>query len=585
MHLRHYLRPLLAALSLLASLAPVARAAEPVRIVATGGRIGYTFYAHPGGSTCFRQRSPHVLGGPVAEIQIGFMDWMYPTSSAETPNDTNDVTITHAWLERASTGQVVPLTFSGSRQLVLPMNSTTPVWLSDPVPASAWTGASLARDEIFWVNARGTIPEGGKVPVGTPTSYSGARYAAYAPANETGAYDTAGPVATIAGWTTRIEGIPLIFLGRYTGPGHLAVIGVGDSILHGSGDGANPTATIAGYGFFNRAALDANGKNTIATFNLTRHGQTASSWVAPTRQTRQAPFLAYANVMVEEYGTNDLGSGGTGTPSTIQTNLEKIWTAARSAGVQKIVRTRLMPRTTSPTDLWATLAGQTPNTGWETGGKRDAINTGLATALAAGKIDVLVDSLAVLGDPADDSRWITTGAQKYATADGTHLTAAANALLAPRLRAALLALTIDEGRTDYARWSSAINWGGSAAAPEADADGDGISNLLAYAFDRSPLLPIPASSLPSETIDNMPPGGPWIALEYLERTDAADLTYEVETSANLNDWGPLAINGIDAVAEWIDTPTDSSQVAMRRIRVRLDPAAPRLFLRLRVTRS
>lgn len=90
----------------------------------------------------------------------------------------------------------------------------------------------------------------------------------------------------VAGGSFRTEGIPLVFIGRYTGPGHLAVISIGDSVLHGSGDSANPTAVVSGYGFFNRAALDAQGQNTIATFNLTRHGQTAGAWVIPGKQFR-----------------------------------------------------------------------------------------------------------------------------------------------------------------------------------------------------------------------------------------------------------------------------------------------------------
>ncbi|MFH1499406.1 MAG: hypothetical protein ABII82_16475, partial [Verrucomicrobiota bacterium] len=370
------------------------QAIEPVRVVATGGRIGYTFYTPAAANTAFRQRTPHVLGGPVAEMQIGFMDWMY-TDKTETANADNDVTITHAWLERASTGQVVPLTFSGSRTLVLPMNSTTPYWLSDPVPSSDWSGPAPARDEVFWVHVRGTIPEGGKVPVGTPANYTGgARFVAYPTANDPGGVDTAGPVPAITGGSTRNEGLPLVFLGRFNGPGHLAVIGVGDSILHGSGDYTGG-ALITGSGFFNRAALDENGADAIAMFNLTRHGQSAGAFINPARQSRQTSFLQFANVVVEEYGTNDLSQNGSGDPTTILARLDTIWSMARAAGVQKIVRTRLLPRTAS-TDDWSTLENQTPNPGWGDGDKRDTINAGLQAALADGRVDVLLDTLAVL---------------------------------------------------------------------------------------------------------------------------------------------------------------------------------------------
>ena len=545
-------------LALPCALLPAALSAlEPMRVVATGGRIGYTFYSPAAGNTVFRQRTPHKLGGPVSEIQVGFMDWMY-TDKTETANAGNDVTITHAWLERASTGQVVPLAFSGSRQLVMPMNSTSSHWLCDPVPSSTWTGAAPTRDEVFWLHARGTIPEGGKVSAGTPATYPGARFLVYPPANEPATYDTAGAVPAIANSVTRTDAMPVVFLGRFAGPGHLAVIGIGDSILHGSGDTSNPLPAISGFGFFNRAALDADGANAIAMFNLTRHGQTASAWTSPGKQSRQTPFLKYANVVVEEYGTNDLGSGGTGDAAAILSRLETIWSAARAAGVQKIVRTRLLPRTTS-TDSWATLASQTPNTGWGAGGKRDVINAGLATALAAGKIDLLLDTLAVLGAPSDDTRWLTNGAARYVTTDGTHVSPAGNALLGSALRSALLSLAVD----DYAAWRATVPWNGADSSPAADPDSDARPNLLEYALATDPLSPSPETNV---RITNISPA---LALSFPRLRH--DLTYVVQASSDLVAWNPIATNP-GSVGETV-IATDTIALA----------GSPRRFLRLVIT--
>jgi lysophospholipase L1-like esterase len=559
---------LLARLACLVALCCGARAAlaavpeQPVRVVATGGRIAYTFYTPATANTAFRHRSPHVLGGPVAEIQVGFMDWMY-TDKTEFANDTNEVTLTHVWLERAATGQVVALTFSGARQLVLPMNSTTPVWLSDPVPSSVWTGARPARDEVFWLHARGTVPSGGRLPVGTPTTFAGARFAAFPPANDPGTIDTPGPIPAISGWSTRTEGLPLVFLGRYAGPGHLAVIGIGDSILHGTGDSANPVPVIAGYGFFNRAALDADGKNAIATFNLTRHGQTAAAWVRSSSQSRQTPFLEYANVVVEEYGTNDLGSGGTGDAAAILGRLETIWSTARARGVQKIVRTLLLPRTSS-TDLWATLAGQTPNTGWGDGGKRDTINDGILAALAAKKVDHVLDTLAVLGDPTDDTRWLTNGSARHVTSDGTHVGPEGNRLLGLALRSALLSLTID----DYAAWAAGVPWAGADSSPSADPDRDGHANLLEYALGSDPLALAQAAAAPGPNvrITNIGPG-----LEMSFPRLRHDLTYRVEASSDLVNWELVAAD--PGEAGQLVSVTDTVSLA----------TAPRRFLRLRVS--
>jgi len=566
----------------LATLAPwTATALEPVRVVGTGGRIGTTFLYPSATQTSFRQRTPHKLGGPVAEMQVGFMDWMY-TDKTETLNDLNDVTIHHAWLERASTGQVVPLTFNGQRQLILPMNSTTPYWLSDAVSSSVWTETAPARDEVFWLHVRGSIPTGGKLPTGTPTTFSGARFITYDPANEPGAIDQAGVVPTIAGSSSRVVGLPLVFLGRFTGPGHLSVIGIGDSIMDGTGDNTNPVPVVSGYGFFNRAAVDANGANTIATFNVTRHGQTASAWMNSARQQRQRPFLKFANVVVEEYGTNDIGGGGTGNPVSTLANVEGIWNTARAEGVQKVIRTLLMPRTAS-TNNWTDLTGQTPNVGWGAGEKRDTFNTGLATARQAGKFDILLDTLAVMADPADNTRWLTNGTSKYLTTDGTHVGPAGNARLAPHLRDALLSLSVDTNRPDYAAWSATVNWEGRASAPYADANDDGVRNLIAYALDLSPTAPLPANALPAAAIDTVTAGGPWTTFTYRENLRTMDIIPIVESSTDMVTWTTVTPDGTNAILETISADVDGDgSAALRRMRLKQNPGETHRFMRLRV---
>lgn len=567
------LRGLLAGIAILSPL--MASAIEPVRVVATGGRIGYTFYDLPAGNTAFRQRTPHKLGGPVAEMQIGFMDWMY-TDKTEAANTANDVTIRYAWLERASTGQTVPLTFSGQRTLVLPRDSTSSYWLSDPLPSSSWSGATPARDEVFWLHVIGSVPTGGRIPVGTPTTFSGAKYINYATESAAGQPDVGG---TITGSSSRTDGLPVIFLGRYTGPGHLAVIGVGDSIMHGSGDPANPTPVITGYGFFNRAALDANGANTIATFNLTRHGQTASAWMSPGKQQRQRAFFKFANVVAEEYGTNDLGQAGGGDPATILSNVEGIWTAARAEGVQKIVRTLLMPRTNAAS-AWGTN-GQIPLAEWGVGGKRDTINAGLIAARNAGKVDVIVDSLAALADPADAGRWRTDGS--LPTTDGTHLNSAGNALMAPPLRAALLSLTVDADRPDYSKWSDGVEWNGKDSSPSADPNDDGVTNLMAYALALPPLASLSPESLPVGAMDASTPNGPWLTLTFRQNATAMDLQSVVQSTTDLVTWNPITPDGVSAILETVSPDVDGNGKAkLLRLRLKQTPGDETRFLRLQI---
>ena len=45
----------------------------------------------------------------------------------------------------------------------------------------------------------------------------------------------------------------MVFTGRYSKPGCLSVIGIGDSILDGTGDTANPGPVVSGFGLGFRA--------------------------------------------------------------------------------------------------------------------------------------------------------------------------------------------------------------------------------------------------------------------------------------------------------------------------------------------
>ncbi|MBL9185738.1 MAG: SGNH/GDSL hydrolase family protein [Verrucomicrobiaceae bacterium] len=547
-----------------------ALATQPVRIVGTGARIAYTRYTTSTTHTSFWHRTPHKLGGPVAELDVGFMNWLH-TTTAEAANTTS-VTINQAWIVRASTNQVLPLTFGGQRQLTMPANSTQAYFLADPIPSSLWTGAALARDEVFWVCAKGSLPASGGVCLGTPSTYSGARFILYDPVNEPGSFDIPGTVPSISGQNARTDGLPMVFLGRYTGPGYLAVAGIGDSIMSGTGDTANPVPVIAGYGFFNRAAVDSNGANAIAMMNVSRHGETAGNWTSSHALRQQ--LLAFANVAVEEYGTNDLGSNGTGNVATLYTRLQGVWANARAAGVQRLLRTRLLPRTTSVSGNFISFADQTPNTGWGAGGVRDQLNALLVTAHSQGLFDTLIDTLSPVADPADDHYWLTNGTIDYATTDGTHLARAGNALIATGVRAALLATRVD----DYAAWSAGINWQSNSSTAAADANSDGVSNLMAYAL-AAPATASAANYLPQATRDPT-----WLSFTYRKNDHAADLTYTVQTSPDLSTWTDAVPNGTSILSEVAHADPDGDGRCLL-LRTRIATTGSGLFVRLVVTQN
>ncbi|WP_269522240.1 SGNH/GDSL hydrolase family protein [Coraliomargarita parva] len=574
-------------LALLAGFALQLQAVEPLRYVATGARIGVYRQGTNETRTAFWHRTPHQLGGPVDEIQIGFMNWFlnYNDETAIT----NEVTIEYAWLERASDGQVVPVTFNGSRQLVMPADDTEPYWLADAIDSSVWTGGTPQRDEVFWLNIKGSIPASGFVSQGNPTGYSGSKFILYDPANDPGTYDTTGSVPSITDQYARTRGLPTMFLGRYTEPGYLSVIGIGDSILDGSGDASSSYSTISGFGFFCRAAVDESGANTFATFNLTRHGAAST---APTRAAnpRQRHFLKYANVAVEEYGTNDLGSSGTGTVSTIQGRLDELWALCRAEGIQKIIRTQLMPRTTSVTYNWISLEDQTPNTGWgdvDAGdsGKRDELNAGFQTSLANGDIDLVLENLAVVADPTDDHYWLSNGTNDYMTSDGTHLRGTSYAMVAVVLRDALLATTVDENAPRYSTWADAIDWGGEDSSEEADPNKDGISNAMAYALDLSPLETVPASDRPYAAYDSETADGPWLNFIFRENVNAEDVIFDYLSTLDLTGgWDSLVVDDVNVIEETLDPDPDGDGTAiLKKVRVKIAGSDAQQFLKLQLT--
>lgn len=559
---------------------------QPVQYVATGARIGVISQSTDEIKTAFWHRSPHQLGGPVSEIQVGFMNWLLNYS--EEVAISNEVTIYYAWLERESDGQVVPLTFAGGRELVMPGNDVEPYWLSDPIDSSVWTGGIPQRDDVFWLHIKGGVPANGRVSQGTPTGYSGSKFVLYDPANDPGTFDTAGSVPSISGQNARTRGLPVMFLGRFTEPGYLSVIGIGDSILDGSGDVSRNYSSISGFGFFCRAAVDESGVNAIATFNLTRHGAASS---APTRETnpRQRHFLKYANVAVEEYGTNDLNSRGTGDVSTIQERLDALWSLCREEGIQKIIRTQLMPRTTSESGNWVSLADQTPNTGWGDAakgdsGKRDELNAGFQASLARGDIDLVLENLAVVSDPTDDHYWLSDGSNDYMTSDGTHLKSTANAFVASVLRDALLNITVDEEGETYSLWEGSIDWGSEDSSPSADPNKDGISNALAYALDLPPLGPASTLSTPYVSYDTEMADGPWLDFVFRQNVYAEDVTFTYLSSMDLNaDWDALVVDNSNVIEETIDMDPDGDGSAiLKRLRVKFPDAPRHLFLKLEV---
>ncbi|MES2709822.1 MAG: lamin tail domain-containing protein [Verrucomicrobiota bacterium] len=127
------------------------------------------------------------------------------------------------------------------------------------------------------------------------------------------------------------------------------------------------------------------------------------------------------------------------------------------------------------------------------------------------------------------------------------------------------------GTLSYSTWKAAHFPAGEPSS--SDPDGDGIENLLEYAFDTDPLLSQPAGTvLPVMTSAPDGNGGVNLLYTYLRPVDRPGVTWKIQKSGNLTDWMEVQ----DSAA---------GMEGAREIRRAAVPARPdlKLFLRLHVT--
>lgn len=381
-------------------------------------------------------RVPYLIGsGDFSELVISAAT---PTVSSAT---VEGYTIQSASLEKDGTSLYAPITFNGLRSVTLAAGDYD--IQSDAISPAPFGLTKFSRGELYWIRAIITVPTtSGRIPFGgraiaqrTGTSFTWYNPSTYTITN--GVDSTGAITGTGTSYYARSAGWNPILLGRFTSGDPMTVFGCGDSIHFGQGD---TTAVPNGYGIFGRSCVDADGvSNARANINFNRIGSSTGDFTTGYPWMRN--YMKYCNTLVDNYGTNDLGSGGAGSVATIEANLLLIWGYFKSFNPNgKIIRSYIYPRTSS-TDSFTTLSGQTITVNFDV--KAPQLNTWFDSKVADGTITAVAGYSTTMtaiasGEPL---KWAVNGTANYPTGDGVHPASVMHIARASEIRTILATLS------------------------------------------------------------------------------------------------------------------------------------------------
>lgn len=390
----------------------------------------------------YRHRGLHLTGFEASRFRVGFYPWSKPSSEADV---TAPYTVLRCALEIS--GGYVPVTFGGSESIVVDPSGDD-IILSDWLYPDDLVGGvpitSFPADAETYIRYKCMFQAGGTLPKGALGKGQGQTQGLYDVSEEASSgevYGTGAYAATPASYAAPDGniGLPALLIGDPVAASAKGTIVVGTSITHGWADsawGSSGLTNKAGYGYADRATVDASNQNVLALVHSTQPGERLNQWLA--RADRTLALFDYANVLIDDHGTNDIGTGTGGAAiSLAQMQADKLtfWAMARARGVQYIITLPLLPRTNSGN----TAPLSTP---WADGGQRDQFNAWQLTQVGVGDgPDVIVDYLSVVQNPSDHSLWLAD------YGDGVHPNSTAHGLLTPYVRTAWLAAEVNGGAT------------------------------------------------------------------------------------------------------------------------------------------
>jgi hypothetical protein len=352
------------------------------------------------GATRRADRWPHYLPQPVTQLIPTFYNWFNIGTIGS--NTGQAITVIEASLEYR--GKVVRLTHGGASSWTVADGANDIE--ADPVPATAFGLSRIPAGATLWTKTI-IASANAKIPFATIDTgdVAGSQTVVYNDATTTASSVTIPGGFTFSGGTPTVGnyGYRPLMLGRLAAPARVYAV-LGDSITEGVGD---TRSSVWGRGWFQRAMED----NATPSINFGVAGSSSPLGVSNPRVTT---LLGYANRGVIFYGTNDIGTSGTGaTAATITTSLKRRISQMQSAGISVIGAVKLLPRGSS-TDSYATAAGQTSYPGWGPGQTSTQVNAALGSIGFA-----FVVPAASVRD-ANPVLWKTNGTAFYPTGDGSH---------------------------------------------------------------------------------------------------------------------------------------------------------------------
>lgn len=406
----------------------VSRARPPLMVVANHGMVYTAVRTASAGNLICGECRVSLKTGKAASSELRFVvAGFYIASSGVETNAGNDqqVEIAVEWPGK-STQQV-----KFGAQNVGTITNGAATYVSDPIYPAAFGMADFPANTQFWFRTRRVVTSGQNhtKTVASGVSGEGTFYSDGLSASQLLGTGTMSipPGGTSAG----AEFGPCAVLGRPIGAPDIAVLIVGDSIVNGNNDSDIGGNGSDGGGWAARGLWSVNGRSVPWT-KCSQGSTTAQELVAG--GAKRGAYFAWHTHAIVNYGTNDLQSGRTAAQTWA--DLQTIYATLKAAGIRHVEQSLIFPRESATTDSWATAAGQTPLTGFETGGtKRDPLNASIAGLSAA--LDAYLDLNGAVADATLTDRYAVNGTANYGTSDGVHpqpvLHTLAGALFAARV--------------------------------------------------------------------------------------------------------------------------------------------------------